>query len=185
MNVKGTRRVRRKLFLIISSFFIICLILIFLPGSQSLTADDNQEEISLNPFPEADISLMPERKFVENKLGEKILMEKEYFIKYSGTTIDIWEWIDENGEIQKKQIKSFIEWESDGASNPFEITKPKYHPNFKDEIGPPPIENARLIDHKFEGWINDGVLWSRWKPIAVFKEVPLESNLIVKAISKL
>ena len=122
--------------------------------------------------------LITERKFVENEFGEKILMEKEYFSKYSGITIDTWEWVDKNGKIQRKQVKNFIEWESDGAPNPLELAGPKYYPSFEDEISPPPVETARLIAHKFECWINDNVLWSRWKPVALFKEFHLEKKKI-------
>lgn len=148
-------------------------------GSQDIETFNSSWE----KFSGADISLIAERKFVENESGEKILMEKEYFSKYYGTTIDTWGWVEKNGEIQKKQVKNFIEWESDGVPNPFELLEPKYYPSFKDEIGPPPVENARLIEHKFEGWINDAVLWSRWKVIAQFQESSLEDEkLIIEAV---
>lgn len=188
MKRRTIKPTKKKLFLLIFSLScIICLIFLILlvisPKNKYLIAergianpDIEISNTSLGSLSEPDISLIPERKFVENEFGEKILMEKEYFSKYSGTTIDTWGWIDKKGEIQRKQVKNFIEWESDGTPNPFELAGSEYRPSFEDEIGPPPVENARLIAHEFEGWINDAVLWSRWKPVARYKEEPVEKE---------
>ena len=138
---------------------------------------DKVSNVSFEGLDGADMSLTAEREFVENEDGEKILMEKEYFSKYSGITVDTWEWVDENGKTHREQIKHNIKWESDGADNPFELTESEFHPTYKDEVGPPPVENAKLVKHGFEGWINDASLWSRQRPVASFKEVPLEEKL--------
>ena len=185
MKRRMIKPMKKKLFLLIFSLScIICLILLVIfPLNKYLIAergianpDIEISNTSLGNLSELDISLISERKFVENGLGEKILMEKEYFAKYFGTTTDTWEWIDENGEIQRKEVRNFIEWESDGAPNPFELAGSEYRPTSEDEIGPPPVENARLVNHKFEGWVNDAVLWLRWEPVARYKEEPAEKE---------
>lgn len=176
---------KKKLFLLIFSLscIISLILLVIFPKNKYLIAergiaspDIEISNTSLGSLSEPDISLIPERKFVENEFGEKILMKKEYFSKYSGITIDTWGWVDKNGEIQRKQVKNFIEWESDGTPMPLELAEPEYRPSFEDEIGPPPDVNARLIQHEFSGWINDAVLWSRWKPVARYKEEPAEKE---------
>ena len=174
---------KKKLFLLIFSLScIICLILLVIfPKNKYLIAERGIANIeisntSLGSLSEPDISLILERKFVENEFGEKILIEKEYFAKYFGTITDTWKWIDENGEIQQKEVRNSIEWESKGTPNPLDLTKPEFQPTYKDEISPPPVENARLVNHKFEGWVNDAVLWSRWKAVARYKEEPTEKE---------
>jgi len=121
-----------------------------------------------------DLSLIPEREFIELDSGEFILVEKEYFLKFSGFTVNTWVWTDENGEFHQERIKYYIEWESAGVNTPIKLMEPEFHPTSQDEICPPPSENAILIKHEFDGWINDGVLWFRKKPIANLKELPLE-----------
>ncbi len=146
---------KKKLFLLIFSLScIICLILLVIfPKNKYLIAekgianpDIEISNTSLGSLSEPDISLIPERKFVENEFGEKILMEKEYFAKYFGTTTDTWKWIDEKGEIQQKEVRNSIEWESDGTPNPFELAGSEYRPSFEDEIGPSPVSvNATMV----------------------------------------
>jgi len=176
---------KKKLFLLIFSLscIIYLILLVIFPKNKYFIVekgianpDIEISNTSLGNLSETDISLIPERKFVENGLGEKILMEKEYFSKYSGTTIDTWEWVDKNGEIQREQVRNFIEWESDGTPIPLELAGPDYRPSFEDEIGPPPDVNARLIQHEFSGWINDGVLWSCYREVARYKEEPVEKE---------
>lgn len=168
------------IFIVVAIAFIITGLTLFkAPINISFQFGNNRDgaretwDIELS---EPDISLSPERKFVENESGEQILVQKEYFAKYSGITTDTWEWTDENGEVQRKEIRSSIEWESKGTPIALELAEPEYQPKSEDEIGPPPVENARLVKHVFEGWVNDAVLWSRWEAIALFKEVPLEEK---------
>ena len=87
--------------------------------------------------------------------------------------IDTWEWTDENGKIQREQIEYYIEWESCGADSPIKLMEARFCPTSYDEVCPPPAENAILMDHKFEGWISDGVLWFRQRLVSNYKEFPL------------
>ena len=118
-----------------------------------------------------------EKIIIENKeTGEKALVIKEYFSKYSGISIDTWEWIDGKGETHTLTTKNFIEWRSEGVDLALKLIDPKYHPQSEDEVGPPPDVNARLIKHEFSGWTNDGVLWSCYREVARYKEEAAEKE---------
>ena len=132
-----------------------------------------------------DMSLVPEREFIKLDSGELILVEKEYYLKFSGTTLDTWEWTDENGEYHIEQIKYYIKWESAGVNTPIKLTELEFHPTSLDETCPPPTENAKLVEHEFEGWINDGMLWFRKRPVARFKELPFEESGVYASYEKM
>ena len=132
-----------------------------------------------------DMNLVSEREFIELDSGERVLVEKEYYLKFSGTTLDTWEWTDENGKFHREQIKYYIEWESAGVNTPIKLTEFEFHPTSLDERCPPPSENAKLVEHEFEGWLNDGMLWFRKRPVAHFEELPLEESGLYASYEKM